>query len=198
MLLNRFETLVMNNPVRAAIQRHGEAGMLLALGGPCPGARALEVGCGRGVGVEIILERFGAGSVDAMDLDPRMIARARARLARHKERVRLEVGDVTALDAPEGTYDAAFDFGILHHVPPWRDGLRELHRVLRPGGRLYAEEVLARFVRHPLWRRLLDHPQEDRFDHPGFVAGLEGAGFRVLKHRPLGAWFGWYVAEKPT
>jgi ubiquinone/menaquinone biosynthesis C-methylase UbiE len=198
MLLNRFETLVMNNPVRSAIQRHAEAARLLAMGGPMRGGRALEVGCGQGVGVELILDVFGAGSVDAMDLDPRMIALARSRSARRGDRVHLAVGEVTAIDAPDATYDAVFDFGILHHVPPWRDALAELHRVLRPGGRLYAEEVLDRFIRHPVWRRLLDHPQTDRFDHRGFVTGLEAAGFRLVADQNLGTWFGWYVADKPA
>lgn len=73
MLLNRFEYLFMNNPVRAAVQRHVEARRLLRMGGPVQGGRALEIGCGRGVGVGIVLDQFGAGSVDAFDLDRRMV-----------------------------------------------------------------------------------------------------------------------------
>jgi trans-aconitate methyltransferase len=42
----------------------------------------LEIGCGRGVGTEIILERFGARRVFAFDFDPTMVKRARRRLAR--------------------------------------------------------------------------------------------------------------------
>ncbi len=65
-----------------------------------------------------------------------------------------------------------------------------------PGGRLYAEEVLRDFIAHPFWRRVLEHPQEDRFDHEGFLAELRASGFRILGDRQLGDWFGWYVAEK--
>ena len=81
MLLNSVEYALMNNPVRAAIQRHFEARRLFDMGGPMGGGRALELGCGRGVGTELILEVFGAGSVDAFDLDPRMVALAQRRLA---------------------------------------------------------------------------------------------------------------------
>jgi ubiquinone/menaquinone biosynthesis C-methylase UbiE len=196
MRLNAVETALMNNPVRAAIQSHLEARRLLALGGTTPGACALEVGCGRGVGAELILDRFGAARVDAFDLDPRMLALARRRLGRRGDRVRLWVGSVTEIAAADATYDAVFDFGIIHHVSEWRRALSEIQRVLRPGGRLFAEEVFARFISDPLWRRLLAHPQQDRFDDAGFRQGLESAGFRVVATQSLWNRFGWFVADR--
>lgn len=197
MLLNRIEKAMMNNPVRAALQRHFEAPRLRAMGGPAPGATVLEVGCGRGVGTGLILDLFRAGRVDAFDLDPDMVALARRRLAGRGARVRLWAGDAARIEAPDGAYDAVFDFGIIHHVPAWRDAVREVHRVLRPGGRFYAEEVLARFIHHPLWSRLLEHPRHDRFDHDTFRAALEDRGFRVVASRELFGQFAWFVADKP-
>ncbi len=55
MRLNAAETALMNNPLRSAIQRHFEAPRLCAMGGPLAGERALELGCGRGIGVELVL-----------------------------------------------------------------------------------------------------------------------------------------------
>jgi len=196
MLLNRVEFALMNNPVRVAIQRHFEAERLFAMGGAVTGARALEVGCGRGVGVELMLDRFGAARVDGFDLDPKMIGLARDRLARRGDRVRLWVGDATRIAAPDASYDAVFDFGIVHHVPDWRVALGEIHRVLKPGGRFFAEEVFERFLSHPFWRRLLEHPGADRFDMARFHAGLEAAGFTVRATRSLGTGFGWFVADR--
>jgi len=89
MILNRCEFLLMNNPLRAAVQRHLEARYFLRMGGPQPGAKALEIGCGRGVGVELLLDVFGASAVDAFDLDPRMIALAQRRLSSRGNRVRV-------------------------------------------------------------------------------------------------------------
>lgn len=198
MLLNRVEYALMNNPVRAAIQRRFEAGRLLRLGGRLGGGSALEIGCGRGVGVELILDLFGAARVDAFDLDPRMVARAGDRLRSRESRVRLWVGDVTAIAAPDSAYDAVFDFGIIHHVPDWRHALAEIHRVLKPGGRFYAEEVLRRFIVHPVARRLLEHPQEDRFDSEAFVAGLRDSGLTPLRSEGLWRAFAWFVATKPA
>jgi len=68
MLLSRIEK---NNPVLVAVQRRFEAQQFLKMGGRMSGGAALEVGCGRGVGAEIILDLFGAHGVDAFDLDPR-------------------------------------------------------------------------------------------------------------------------------
>jgi ubiquinone/menaquinone biosynthesis C-methylase UbiE len=198
MLLNRIEYALMNNPVRAAIQRHFEAPRLLRMGGAMRGGRALELGCGRGVGVELILAVFGADSVDAFDLDPRMIARARARLSAHGSRVRLWVGDASAISVPDASYDAVFDFGIIHHVPEWRRALAEVRRVLKPSGRFYAEEVLRRFIVHPLPRRLLRHPETDRFDSAGFARELSAAGLDAIASEGLWGSFAWFTASRPA
>lgn len=198
MLLNVVEKALMNNPVRGALQRHFEAERLLAMGGPMHGGHALEVGCGRGVGTTLILDVFGADRVDAFDLDPDMISRARRRLVERRDRVRLWVGDAEKIAAPDDVYDAVFDFGIIHHVPDWRAALREIARVLRPGGRFYAEEVLAPFIHHSVVRRVLEHPMADRFDREGFAAGIEEAGLRVIETREMWKSFAWFVAEKPA
>jgi ubiquinone/menaquinone biosynthesis C-methylase UbiE len=196
MLLNRAETLLMNNPVRAAIQRHFEARRLFHMGGPITGGHALEIGCGRGVGVELILDLFRAGKVDAFDLDERMVALARRRLASRGSRACVWQGDAAAIEAPDDSYDACFDFGIIHHVPEWRLALSEIHRVLAPGGRFYAEEVYRDMLDNRLFATLFRHP-EDRFDHRGFGEALEEQGFRILDHKRMGRSFGWYVVDKP-
>ena len=197
MILNLFEKAAMNNPVRAFVQRRFEAKRLLSMGGAMSGGTALEVGCGRGVGAELILDFFGADNVDAFDLDPDMVKLAQKRLRRYGDRVKLRVGDVTDIPAEDDYYDAVFDFGIVHHVPNWRDALKEINRVLKPGRRFYCEEVLERYITNPFWRRLLDHPQEDRFNHDQLVKALENAGFSVVASTHLLHQFGWFIADKP-
>lgn len=139
----------MNNGLRSLGQRY-DASWLERLGGRVDGGRALEVGCGRGIGVQIILERFGAASVVAIDLDPKMVERARRRLAAYDStRVQLYVGDVTAIQAGDATFDAVFDFGAIHLELGWRKGISEVRRVLKPNGRFYFEWVTGRFLRFP-------------------------------------------------
>ena len=196
MRLNRVEYTMMNNPLRASIQRRFEARRLLRMGGPLGGGAALEIGCGRGVGTQLIFEVFGADRVDGFDLDPRMAAQARRRVARYGDRARIWVGDATAIAAPDASYDAVFDFGIIHHIPRWRDALAEVRRVLKPGGRFYAEEILSDFIHNAVVRRLLDHPLEDRFDAATFSAALAEHGLTPLESSAFGGWVAWVVAAK--
>jgi ubiquinone/menaquinone biosynthesis C-methylase UbiE len=197
-LLNRLEFALMNNPVRAALQRHFESRRWLRMAGPMRGGRALELGCGRGVGTSLILDLFGADVVDAFDLDPRMVALARRRLRSRGPAVRLWVGDATAIPVASATYDAIFDFGIIHHVPEWRRALREVARLLKPGGVFYAEEVLGPFIGHPIVRRLFEHPQADRFDAAAFALGLQQAGLAVQATEHLWEVGAWFAATKPA
>lgn len=178
MKLNRIEKALMNNPVRALVQRHYEAALMQQIGGRVAGERVLEIGCGRGVGTEIIFERFGAGEVHAFDVDPDMIALARSRLSRFPvDRLSLFVGDAT--EAEDGTFDAVFDFGIMHHVPDWKKAVSEVVRVLRPGGRFFFEEVTAQALARWFYRTFLDHPKQDRFTAIEFVDELQAQGIIV-------------------
>ena len=184
MLMNRVETALVNSPPRRALQRFYETPTLLRLGGMLVSdARVLEVGCGAGYGTELILRRFAAAQVDAIDLDPAMVARARRRLAAFGDQVRLTIGDMTdlraALGAEDAGYDAVFDFAVIHHVPDWRAALAEVARVLRPGGRFYFDEVTAAALATRGYRWLFDHPTHDRFTGPEFVAELERQGLQV-------------------
>ena len=156
------------------------------------GLRVLEVGCGRGVGTEIIFEQFGASSVDAFDLDPAMISLARRRLARYPtERLRLFVGDAVAIDAEDGTYDAVVDFGIIHHVRSWQRVVVEVSRVLKPDGIFLFEEVTRQALSRWFYRTFLKHPpRENWFTADEFVNEVETNGMVVGDNR-----FTWFFGD---
>ncbi len=191
MKLNRIERMLMNNPVRAVIQRNVDAALFERLGGKLLGQRALEIGCGRGVGVEILLDRFEVREVDAFDLDLLMIEAARRRLAKKYplDCVRLNVGDASAIPHQDATFDAVFDFGAIHHIPDWRAAVREVRRVLRPGGQFYFMEVTKQCLNRWIVRTFLDHPRTDRFSAEEFIAELEHQGMGVQDNF-VRRWFG--------
>lgn len=180
MKLNFWERLLINNPVRSLVQQHVEAPLLLRLGGRLDGKEVLEIGCGRGAGAEVILQRFGASHVTAFDLDPRMIELARKRLAPYPpDRLRLFVGDAIAIEAPDQAFDAVFDFGIIHHIPIWQKAVAEVARVLKPGGLFFFEEVTKQALDRWFYRTFFDHPKENRFGLEDFVAEVERQGMKV-------------------
>jgi len=180
MKMNTLEKLAMNNPVRLLIQRHFELPLLEKLGGRLDGMNVLEVGCGRGVGTELLLERLGAANVHAIDLDESMLKHARKRLAKYDStRLKLEAGDVTAIDAPDQTYDAVVNFAAIHHVPNWQAAVAEISRVLAPGGRFFFQEVTAQWIFRWPYRVLFEHPMENRFSSEEFISEVENQGISV-------------------
>lgn len=165
---------------REAVQRLLEGPTLLRLGGPVPGGRVLEVGCGRGIGMRVALEQFQVAHVTGVDLHERTLDRAAATLAgTDRSRWSLRQGDVQRLDDPDASYDAVFCFHALHHVEDWPAVLREAARVLRPGGRLYVSEMTAKIINAPWLRVVSHHPPARRFDTADLLAGVEAAGLRV-------------------
>lgn len=202
MVMNRIETAVVNGPLRRGLQRLYEAPLLARLGGRVAGGRALEVGCGSGAGTRLILEKFGAAQVDAVDLDPAMVERARRLAGYGTGQVRLAVGSATdlreAVGAQDGSYDAVFDFAIIHHVGDWRAALAEIARVLRPGGRFFFEEVTATALARPSYRLLFYHPAHDRFTAGEFLAECGRHGLVVGKRwvTRVGADYLFGVAER--
>ncbi|HEX2491578.1 MAG TPA: class I SAM-dependent methyltransferase [Blastocatellia bacterium] len=174
MKLNALEKALMNNPARGWFQRRYEAPLFERLGGRIDGLRALEIGCGRGVGTQIIFEQFGALEVQAFDLDPAMVDLARGRLKGYPpERLKLSVGDATAIEAEDESFDAVIDFGILHHVTDWQAAVAEIRRVLRPGGRFFFMEVTRRALTRRSYCHLFAHPTMNRFSRAEFTAELE-------------------------
>ena len=187
MKLNSLELALMNNPVRAASQSWIESPLLIGPRGALAGKRVLEVGCGRGVGIEILLA-LGAAHVTGFDLDPKMVALAQKRVAKYGNRARVFVGDAEAIDVPDASCDAVVDYGIIHHIPNWPQALKEIARVLKPGGVFYFEDLLKGLVSAWLVRDLFDHPQATQFYGREFRAGLEAADLHVQKWRQRGEW----------
>ena len=197
MKLNSLEFALMNNPLRSASQWWIETPRLIGPRGSLIGKRVLEVGCGRGVGVEILLS-LGATHVTGFDLDSKMIALARKRLTDYRDRVRVFVGDAEAIDAPDASFDAVVDYGVIHHIPQWQKALKEIARVLKPGGIFYFEDLLKGLI--SVWPAplLFDHPQATQFRGREFRAGLEFAELHVQKWYQLGEWAIAGRASKPS
>lgn len=94
----------------------------------------------------------------------------------------LELGSAEGLPFADRSFDALFDFGVLHHIPAWQTAVAEISRVLRPGGgRFFFEEVTRDALDRWLYRTLLEHPAENRFSEGEYVAELAAHGIELLQ-----------------
>lgn len=126
-----------------------------------PGEMVLDVGCGTGTLLMDVARRVGtAGRVVGIDPAHQQIIRARAKAARRNVPIEFQIGVIEHLTFPDQTFDVVFSTLMMHHLPPplKRQGLTEIARVLKPGGRL----VIADFAH--------------RSDHQGQAAHVHAEG----------------------
>ncbi|MFD4343663.1 class I SAM-dependent methyltransferase [Streptomyces coelicoflavus] len=138
------------------------------------GDRVLDAGCGTGRALPPLRAAVGrSGQVVGADLTPAML-QAAVHAGRDRDGFLL-LTDVAALPLRSGSLDAVFAAGLIAHLPDPAGNLRELARVVRPGG------VLALF--HPIGRAALAARQgrrltpDDLRAEPNLRALLTGSGW---------------------
>jgi SAM-dependent methyltransferase len=122
------------------------------------GKRVLEVGCGMGM----LAQRFAEhGAVlTALDLTPQAVRQTRKRFELFGLSGGIFVGDAENLAFPNSFFDFVYSWGVLHHTPDTARTIREIHRVLRPGGEtmvmLYHKHSLHRWYDMLVWEGIIN------------------------------------------
>ena len=118
------------------------------------GAKILDVGCGTGASALPAAEAVGAkGSVIGVDLSARLLERARAKAkARGIANIEFRIADMTSLGYPDGHFDAVVSVFSVFFVPDMEGLVRELWRMVRPGGKLAVTTWGPRFL-EPVYSR---------------------------------------------
>jgi ubiquinone/menaquinone biosynthesis C-methylase UbiE len=161
------------------------------------GELVLDVGCGTGTLAIAAKRRVGpAGSVHGIDASAEMIARASNKAKKAGVEVTFESGLAESLPFPDGYFDVVLSTVMLHHLPGQlrQRGVREMGRVLKPGGRLLVVDFaggghghgpLARFHRH-------GHVEPRQL-----LELVSGAGLDVAESGRLGVWDLEFVVAEP-
>lgn len=150
---------------------------------PAPGGLVLDAGCGPGVH-SIRAARAGY-QVHALDLSEVVLEEARRRAAEQGvlDRITFEQADLTSLRFDSESFETIFSWGVVIHIPRLDDAIRELVRILKPGGRLALQ-----ITNHQAWdipverlgRWLLRKPPLQLERHPlGLGRWYEANGSRL-------------------
>jgi SAM-dependent methyltransferase len=150
-----------DEPDRSCIQLYD----VVARGAPIAEREVLEVGCGRGGGAAYVARALAPRRLVAVDLAPRAIALCRSRFA--QPNLWFETGDAERLPFTDASFDVVLNVESSHCYGRFDLFLREVRRVLRPGGHfLYADF----------------RPAEEL---AGWRASLMAAGFAIAAERDL-------------
>lgn len=136
---------------RNFMQRHVEIPLMTRALGLPRGGRVLEIGCGRGVGLGALSAALRPSLLVGLDVDAALLAEARRRLALERVPARIELGDARALPFGDASFDLVIDFGTCYHIAGASAALRQIVRVLAPGGLFVSETVSSQLLSHP-WR----------------------------------------------
>ncbi|MFI7432628.1 class I SAM-dependent methyltransferase [Micromonospora haikouensis] len=167
-------------------------GQLLDRANLCRGQRILEIGCGTGNLLLALGSRHPAADALGIDPDPAALRRARRKAARRDLPIRYEHGYAGELPLPDDSFDRVLSAFMLHHLAEDERAraLREVGRVLRPGGELHVVDIdgtpsgRGGGRAHRSARVAGSHPER-------VLAALAGAGLTGVAENGHGmAWFG--------
>ncbi len=129
------------------------------------GAKVLDVGCGTGASALPAAEVIGRdGSVVGIDLSARLLDRGRSKArTRGLTNVEFQLGDMTALEYPNGHFDAVVSVFSIFFVPDMEGLVRELWRMVRPQGKL-AVTTWGPRIFEPAYSRWLAAVKQERPD----------------------------------
>lgn len=116
---------------------------LVATSGIGRGSHVLEVGCGTGNYI-FAVERLTGAICWGADPSEGMLAEARARSCG----VEFQLGRAERLDFPPASFDLVFSVDVIHHVVDRLGYFREVHRILKPGGKLCTVTDSQCIIRH--------------------------------------------------
>jgi ubiquinone/menaquinone biosynthesis C-methylase UbiE len=99
-------------------------------------SKVLEIGGGDGRGAQYIVKRIKGGHLYFQELSPSFMAKAMERLAKSKDKIEFSIANASYLSFPENYFDAALHFGGINTFSEVQRCLKELVRVVKPGGKI--------------------------------------------------------------
>jgi ubiquinone/menaquinone biosynthesis C-methylase UbiE len=151
-----------------------------------PSHHVLDLGCGTGTFVVLVKRLHPNVEVAGLDPDPKALARATRKAERKAVSIRFDQGFSDRLPYPDASFDRVFSSFVFHHLPPEEKEptLREVRRVLKPGGSLHMLDFGGPENAHGYVTRLIHSARRLQDNSEGRVLDLmKRAGFAQVKSR---------------
>jgi ubiquinone/menaquinone biosynthesis C-methylase UbiE len=154
----------------------------------------LEAGCGSGFGLHLIQKEFNPLSLYGFDILPEQVLKAKKR----NLSAQISIGDVTSINYPAMKFDMVFIFTVLHHIPEYPKALKEISRVLKPGGYLLIDELNKRLI--DFFDKFLGvkHPEKSRFKWNELYKAIENANMIIIDKNIFPIGFGLFLCQKKS
>ena len=138
-----------------------------------------DIGCGWGLSLKFLEDRFKPERLIAIDLNPKMIAAARDEALLHNLNVEFQTTSGSRLWLPDHSLDLIFCHQTFHHIVDQEDALAEFYRVLKPEGVLLFAESTRKFIYSWVIRLLFRHPMNVQRTADEYLLMIRAAGFVV-------------------
>jgi ubiquinone/menaquinone biosynthesis C-methylase UbiE len=197
----KLEHFVINSPLRAFAQEFIEIRSLRKRVSIGSHKVVLELGCGNGTGTKLIKKYFRPKHLYAIDIDPKQIELATKKI--RDKSITFEIADVVKLPYKSESLDLVLDFSVLYHIPNWKEALKEIKRVLKPGGQFILEDLSIEGLGHDfgkVFRKLFMHTYKRPYKRDEFFEYLKAQGWHLTTRRvfsPLGFEYFIVIAAKP-
>jgi len=151
----------------------------------------VDLGFGHGHSLPMLDQRFSPDTIIGLDIDPEALERAADKVNDCASDVQLRVGDATSMDLPDASVDMVLCHQTLHHIVDHEATVREIYRVLKPGGVLLMAESCRKFIHSLPVRVLFRHPDHVQKTDSEYVQLLNDCGFDTHPDRISRPYYWW-------
>ena len=141
--------------------------------------QVLDAGCGQGLAFGLLEQHFLPKTIIGVDIDAELIRLAPEAAKRCHCEVQFHHGSVYNLNIPDNAIDLIFCHQLLHHLPDQTRALKELYRVLVPGGVVLIGESCRSFITSLVIRLLFRHPMHVQKTAEEYVELVKSIGFTI-------------------
>jgi len=184
MSFNKAEFLFVNNPIRGLIQEMIEINYIKKYSFIEPKKKLLEMGCGTGIGTKLITKHFSPNIIYAIDFDKKSIEIAK--IKNKDTNTIFRIGDATRLNFKNNEFDAVLEFTMIHHLKNWRLCIKEVRRVLKPGGEFIVDDFSVKSFQTlfgNFLNKIFKHNLDEMYKENEFYKELERNGFKIINKK---------------